>query len=79
LPPMQDPESLATLDVLTSLGPPILWTDENLYALAISRAVNLGLERGNGDAAPAHCVAVGLIAGDRFGDYDAGYRLGKMA
>ena len=79
LPPMQDPESLATLDVLTSLGPPILWTDENLYALAISRAVNLSLERGNGDAAPTHCVAVGLIAGDRFGDYDAGYRLGKMA
>src|SRR5207244_6081239 len=62
LPPMQDPESLATLDVLTSLGPPMLWTDENLYALAISRAVNLGLEGGNGDAGRSHCVAVGLIA-----------------
>jgi PAS domain S-box-containing protein len=50
-----------------------------LYALTTCRAVNLSLERGNSDAAPVHYVAVGLIAGDRFGHYDAGYRLGKMA
>ncbi|KJK17234.1 histidine kinase [Burkholderiaceae bacterium 16] len=79
LPLMKDPESLATLDVLTTLGAPTLYTDENLYALTICRAVNLSLERGNSDAAPAHYVSVGLIAGNRFGHYDAGYRLGKMA
>ena len=79
LPPMQDPASLATLDVLTTLGAPTLYTDENLYALTICRAVNLSLERGNSDAAPAHYVSVGLIAGYRFGDYDAGYRLGRIA
>ncbi len=79
LPLMQDAESLATLDVLIALGAPTLYTDENLYALTVCRAVNLSLEHGNSDAAPAHYVAVGLIAGDRFGHYDAGYRLGKMA
>ncbi|MEW9583386.1 PAS domain S-box protein [Paraburkholderia sp. DGU8] len=79
LPLMKDPESLATLDVLTSLGAPTLYTDENLYALTTCRAVNFSLEHGNSDASPAHYVAVGLIAGDRFGHYDAGYRLGKMA
>jgi PAS domain S-box-containing protein len=79
LPLMEDPESRATLDVLTTLGAPTLYTDENLYALTTCRAVNLSLERGNSDAAPAHYVAVGLIAGNRFGHYDAGYRLGKMA
>src|SRR3989441_1273572 len=79
LPPMQDPESLATLDVLTTLGAPTLFTDENLYALISCRALNVSLERGNSDAAPAHYASVGLQAGDRFGDYDAGYRLGKMA
>jgi predicted ATPase len=79
LPPMEDPESRATLDVLTALGPPTLYTDENLYALTTCRAVNLSLARGNSDASPAHYVAVGLIAGDRFGHYDAGYRLGKTA
>jgi PAS domain S-box-containing protein len=79
LPLMQDPDSLATLDVLTALGPPTLYTDGNLYALTSCRAVNLSLERGNSDAAPAHYASVGLMAGDRFGDYDAGYRLAKMA
>ena len=78
LPLMQDPESLATLDVLTALGPPTLYTDGNLYALTSCRAINLSLERGNSDAAPAHYASVGLMAGDRFGDYDAGYRLAKM-
>jgi len=79
LPLMDDPVSRATLDVLTTLGPPTLYTDENLYALTTCRAVNLSLKRGNSEASPAHYAAVGLIAGDRFGDYDAGYRLGKMA
>ncbi|MGV2293596.1 PAS domain S-box protein [Trinickia sp. YCB016] len=79
LPLMKDPESLATLDVLTTLGAPTLYTDGNLYALTICRAVNLSLEHGNSDAAPAHYVSVGLIAGNRFGHYDEGYRLGKMA
>ncbi|WNC92266.1 AAA family ATPase [Paraburkholderia sp. FT54] len=78
LPLMEDPESLATLDVLATLGA-TLYIDENLYALTICRAVNLSLARGNSDAAPARYVAVGLIAGDCFGHYDAGYRLGKMA
>ncbi|MFM0062434.1 PAS domain S-box protein [Paraburkholderia aspalathi] len=79
LPLMEDPESRATLDVLTTLGAPALYTDENLHALTTCRAVNLSLERGNSDASPANYAAVGLIASDRFGHYDAGYRLGKMA
>jgi PAS domain S-box-containing protein len=37
------------------------------------------LERGNSDAAPAHYASLGLIASGHFGDYDAGYRLGKLA
>jgi PAS domain S-box-containing protein len=78
LPLMENPECRATLDVLTALGAPTLYTDANLYALTTCRAVNLSLEYGNNDAAPAHYAGVGLIAGDRFGHYDAGYRLGKM-
>jgi len=47
LPLMSDPSSLATLDVLTKLGPPSLQTDANLFSLVICRAVNLSLEGGN--------------------------------
>jgi predicted ATPase len=79
LPLMRDPESLATLDVLTVLGAPTRHTDENLFTLTLCSAVNLSLDRGNSDASPAHYAAVGLVAGYRFGDYDTGYRLGRLA
>jgi PAS domain S-box-containing protein len=79
LPLMQDPEALATLDVLTSLVAPACYTDLNLYALCVCRATNLSLEHGNSDAAPYDYGAMSLIASARFGHYDKGYRLGKMA
>ena len=54
LPLMNDPAALATLDVLTKILTPALFTDANLLSLAICTAVNLSLERGNSDAS---CVA----------------------
>jgi PAS domain S-box-containing protein len=78
LPLMHDPGSLATLDVLTKVLPPALFTDANLLSLATCRAVNLSLERGNSDAS---CVAyewLGQIAGPHFGDYQAGFRFGRL-
>ncbi|MGA2125618.1 MAG: AAA family ATPase [Xanthobacteraceae bacterium] len=79
LPLMHDAESLATLDLLTVMTIPAMYTDENLHALDVCRAVNLSLERGNSDAAPVSYASLGLIAGPRFGQHDRGYRLGKMA
>jgi PAS domain S-box-containing protein len=79
LPLMSDPASLATLDVLTKIGPPAFYTDANLLALVTCRAVNLSLERGNCDGS---CFAYewlgGMIAGPRFGDYKAGFRFGRL-
>jgi PAS domain S-box-containing protein len=78
LPLMSDPASLATLDVLTKVLPPALFTDANLLSLAICRAVTLSLERGNCDGS---CVAygwLGQIAGPRFGNYKAGFRFGFL-
>ena len=78
LPLMSDPASLATLEVLTKVLPPALFTDANLLSLATCRAVNLSLERGNSDAS---CVAyewLGQIAGPHFGDYQAGFQLGRL-
>ena len=79
LPLMQDPEALATLDMLTKLSLPAEYIDENLVALSICRATNLSLERGNNDAAPVSYAAMGMIASARFGDHERGYRLAKMA
>jgi PAS domain S-box-containing protein len=79
LPLMQDPEALATIDVLTSLRTPALHTDHNLFALCACRVTNLNLERGNCEAAPANYVAMGLIARARYGQSEEGYRFTKMA
>lgn len=78
LPLMTDPASLATMDVLTKVLPPALFTDANLLSLAICRAVNLSLERGNSDGSCFAYVWLGVIAGPHFGDYKAGFRFGQL-
>jgi PAS domain S-box-containing protein len=78
LPLMSDPASLATLDVLTKIGPPALYTDANLFALVTCRAVNLSIERGNCDASCVAYAYLGIIAGPRFGDFHTAYRFGRL-
>jgi PAS domain S-box-containing protein len=75
---MRDPESLATVDVLTKLVAPTVFTDQNLNSLTICRAVNLSLERGNCDASCLAYVTLGRIAGPRFGNYQAAFRFGQV-
>jgi PAS domain S-box-containing protein len=77
LPLMSDPESLATLDVLTKVYPSAL-KDANLLSMAVCRAVNLSLERGHSDGSCAAYEFFGKIAGPRFGDYKAGFRFGQL-
>jgi PAS domain S-box-containing protein len=72
LPLMSDAASLATLDVLTKLGPPAWHTDANLASLVICRAVNLSLEGGNCDGSCYAYAVLGRLAGPKFGDYQAG-------
>ena len=78
LPLMNDPASLATMDVLTKLIVPALLTDANLLALVTCRLVNLSLERGNCDASCAAYAVLGIVAGPRFGDYQEAYRFGRL-
>ena len=78
LPLMSDPESRASLDVLTEVVTPALFTDENLLALVICRMVNLSLEYGNSDGSCFAYVWFGMILGPHFGDYGAGFRFGRL-
>jgi hypothetical protein len=81
LPVMSDPVPLATLDVLTKLALPALYAGyDNLYSLAICRAVNLSLQHGNTDASCFDYVTLGsVVAGPRFGDYASAFRFGQLA
>src|SRR5262249_17137808 len=67
-----------TVDVLTKLMPPALFTDLNLLCLTICRAINLSLERGNCDASCLAYATFGRIAGPRFGDYQVGFQFGQV-
>jgi predicted ATPase len=78
LPLMTDPASLATLDVLTKLGPAAFFTDFNLFSLAVCRAISLSLEGGYADGSCPHFEWLGSVAGARFGDYQAGFRFGQL-
>jgi PAS domain S-box-containing protein len=78
LPLMTDPEWRATMDVLTAVVSPALFTDENLLCLVICRMANLSLEHGNSDGSCFAYVWLGMILGPHFGDYRAGFRFGKL-
>jgi PAS domain S-box-containing protein len=78
LPLMMDPASLATLDLLTRVVPPALFTDANFLSLVICRMVNISLERGNSDGSCFAYVWLGVIAGPHFGNYKAGFRFGRL-
>lgn len=78
LPLMDDPDSLATLDVLTKVFPAALFTDAKLLSLAACKAVNLSIENGNSDASCVAYVWLGMIAGPHFGDYRSGFRFGRL-
>ena len=79
LPLMTDPATLATLDVLTKLGPPAHYTDANLRSLIICQGVNLSLESGNCDGSCYAYAVLGGIAGPYFGDYQAGFRFARLS
>jgi PAS domain S-box-containing protein len=78
LPLMTDPEWRATMDVLTAVVSPALFTDENLLFLVICRMANLSLEHGNSDGSCIAYVWLGMLLGPHFGDYQAGFRFGKL-
>ena len=78
LPLMEDPASLATIDVLTKVHTWARFTDENLTSLLLCEAVSISLERGNCDASCLAYTLLGELVGRRFGDYQAAFRFGQL-
>jgi len=78
LPLMCDPTSLGTMDVLIKLLPPAMFTDPHLLSLTVCRAVNLSLQQGHSDGSCVAHVWFGAISGPHFGNYQAGFRFGRL-
>ncbi|WMT78177.1 AAA family ATPase [Bradyrhizobium sp. Ash2021] len=78
LPLMTDPDRRATMDVLTVLTSPALFTDLNLFRLVVGRMATLSLEHGNTDGSSLAYTWLGGVLGTHFGDYQAGFRFGRL-
>jgi PAS domain S-box-containing protein len=78
LPPMSDPQSLATVRVLTKMWVSSRLSDVNLSILVLCKAVNLSLERGNCDASCLAFVLFGQVVIQRFRDYKRACRFGQV-
>ena len=78
LPVVTDPVPLASLDILAKLATPALMNEPNLEVLVSCRAVTLSLERGHSEASCIAYTSLAMIAGPLFGNYQAGYRLGRL-
>jgi PAS domain S-box-containing protein len=78
LPLMIDPDRRATMDVLTMLTSPALFTEENLFRLVVCRMATLSLEHGNSDGSSLAYAWLGSVLGMYFGDYQAGLRFGRL-
>ncbi|WNC94904.1 AAA family ATPase [Paraburkholderia sp. FT54] len=78
LPLMNDPEGLATLDVLIEVTTSAMLTDKNLISLVVCRMVNISLQHGNSDGSCFAYIWLGMILGPHFGDYQAGFRFGRL-
>src|SRR5260370_12121343 len=75
---MSDPDRCATMDVLTVLTSPALFTDLNLFRLVVGRMACLSLEHGNSDGSCLAYAWLGGILGTHFGNYQAGLRFGRL-
>ena len=78
LPLMSDPESLATVGVLTKVWVSARRSDINLSVLALCKAIILSLERGNCDASCLAYVLFGQVVIQRFRDYKRACRFGQV-
>ncbi|MGF6171639.1 PAS domain S-box-containing protein [Pseudomonas moraviensis] len=78
LPPMEDPAARVTLDALGKLFAPAVQSNLNLASLTICKAISLSLQYGNCDASCLLYANFGRVSGQRFGDYAAGYRFGRL-
>ncbi|WP_109477274.1 ATP-binding sensor histidine kinase [Paraburkholderia sp. C35] len=79
LPLVDNADLLDILDVFTEAVTTAQFTDENLHALILCRMVGMSLDYGNSDASSFAYVTLGHLAGPRFGNYEAGFQLGKLS
>ena len=73
-----DLELRATMDVLTALASPAMFTDENLFRLVVCRMANISLRARQQRRIVLRLCVAGRRPRGAFGDYPAGFRFGRL-
>ncbi len=79
LPLLSDTDLRATMDVLSDLMPPLLFTAAELHDLALLRMANISLEYGYCDGSCYAYARLVQVLGARFADYRTAFRFGQLA
>jgi len=79
LPLLDDPELRPVMDVLADLTPALLFTDHNLFLVALGRLTLLGLAHGHGECSPIGYLGFGMALGTTLGRYEEGWRFAKLS
>ncbi|MCA9550085.1 MAG: AAA family ATPase [Myxococcales bacterium] len=79
LPAASDPDVVAAMAVLTEALTPALFTDKYLFRMVVARMVLLSLRHGNCQGSSLGYLWLHHDLVERSGDYELGYRLGKLA
>jgi PAS domain S-box-containing protein len=78
-PRMSDPQSCATVEVLTELAPAAYFTDVELFSLVPCRVARLSINNGNSNGSVYAYVLLGVLGRARFGNHTGGFRFGQLA
>ena len=78
LPLMDDPVGEAKMDVLATLLPPALFTDENLFRLIVAHMATVSLAEGHTHGSCLAYVWLGVVLGSHFNRHQAGLEFGRL-
>ncbi|HSR33689.1 MAG TPA: ATP-binding protein [Anaerolineae bacterium] len=79
LPAMTDPQKLAAMRIVSSVGAATYFAYPELLALLVLKSVSLSVKHGNASESAFAYAGYGLILCGVVGDFDGGYRFGQVA
>jgi len=79
LPRMSDPQSCATVEVLTELAPAAYFTDLELFVRVACRVAILSFKNGNSNGSVYAYALLGVLLRPRFGNHTGAFRFGTLA
>ncbi|MCT7983686.1 trifunctional serine/threonine-protein kinase/ATP-binding protein/sensor histidine kinase [Laspinema sp. A4] len=79
LPVMKDPQTIAAMELLALLFPPVYQASPGLQPLLCSTLVSLSLQFGNTQASTIGYAGYGMVLCAFLGEVEKGYRFGRLA